>query len=203
VFAGILTRLPLRLTSTLYGHLRLLFKAAKGSEMKIKKIKNHGIIRWRVNDPRGINGKRQRKFFETKEAAERFTRQKDADRKAKTRRRRLIPIPTQLRAWLDCSREIGGKLPAVNYADKFKRTLENAGLRAEWQQNALRHSFASNHYAKSRNENETAALMGDSPQLLFKHYRELVRPTDAEAFFRFMPPPDALARARCRRVPER
>jgi hypothetical protein len=78
MFAGILTRLPLRLTSTLYGQLRLLFKAAKGSErqrMKIKKIKNHGIVRWRVNDPRGINGKRQRKFFDTKETAEIFIRQ--------------------------------------------------------------------------------------------------------------------------------
>jgi integrase len=78
--------------------------------------------------------------------------------KAKTRRRRLIPISAQLRAWLSCARKIGVKMPTVNYADKFKRTLEKAGLRAEWPQNALRHSFASYHYAKNRNENETAAL---------------------------------------------
>jgi integrase len=63
--------------------------------------------------------------------------------KAKIRRRRLIPISTQLRAWLECACETGGKLPAINYADKFKRTLEKAALRAEWPQNALRHSFAS------------------------------------------------------------
>ena len=47
MFAGILTRLPLRLTSTLYGLLRLLFKAAKGSErqrMKIKRIVNHSAL---------------------------------------------------------------------------------------------------------------------------------------------------------------
>ena len=123
--------------------------------------------------------------------------------KAKTRRRRLIPISAQLRAWLDCSREIGGKLPAVNYADKLKRTLEKAGLRAEWPQNALRHSFASYHYAKHRNENETAALMGNSPQMIFAHYRELVRPADAEAFFRIMPPPDARARAHAARANRR
>jgi hypothetical protein len=89
-------------------------------------------------------------------------------------------------------------LPAVNYADKLKRTLEKAGLRAEWPQNALRHSFASYHYAKFRNENETAAIMGNSPQMVFGHYRELVRPAEAEAFFRLMPPPSALARARAR-----
>jgi len=47
--------------------------------MKIKKTVHHGKIRWRVNDPHGTGGKRQRKFFETKEAAERFARQKTAD----------------------------------------------------------------------------------------------------------------------------
>jgi hypothetical protein len=40
--------------------------------MKIKKVVHHGKIRWRVNDPKDANRKRQRKFFETKEAAERL-----------------------------------------------------------------------------------------------------------------------------------
>ena len=120
--------------------------------------------------------------------------------KAKTRRRRLVPVSAHLRAWLDCTRAIGGKLPAVNYADKFKRALDKSRLRAGWPQNALRHSFASYHYARHRNENETAALMGNSPQMVFAHYRELVRPAEAEAFFGIMPPPDALARAEAARV---
>jgi integrase len=120
--------------------------------------------------------------------------------KAKTRCRRLVPISSHLRAWLDCCRVIGGKLPSINYADKFKRALEKAKLRANWPQNALRHSFASYHYAKHRNENETAALMGNSPQMVFAHYRELVRPAQAEAFFALLPPPDALARARAARA---
>ncbi|HXB57987.1 MAG TPA: hypothetical protein VNU95_00375 [Candidatus Acidoferrales bacterium] len=47
--------------------------------MKIKKIVNHGKTRWRVNDPRGTGGKRQRKFFETKEDAEKFARQTFSD----------------------------------------------------------------------------------------------------------------------------
>jgi hypothetical protein len=50
--------------------------------MKISKTMHHGKIRWRVNDPRGTNGKRQRKFFETKEAADRYARQNNADRQA-------------------------------------------------------------------------------------------------------------------------
>jgi integrase len=122
--------------------------------------------------------------------------------KAKTRQRRLIPISPQLRAWLGTSRTVGGTLPALNYADKLKLVLEKAKLRAEWSQNALRHSFASYHFAKFKNENETAARMGNSPQMVFQHYRELVRPADADAFFGIMPPPDAVARAEKARARE-
>ena len=50
--------------------------------MKIKKIVHHGKIRRRVNDPRGTDGKRQRKFFGTKEDAEKFAEQQKADRHA-------------------------------------------------------------------------------------------------------------------------
>jgi integrase len=112
---------------------------------------------------------------------------------AKTRRRRLNKITPQLRAWLDLARAAGGKLPALNYADKFKLILEKAGLRQKWDQNALRHSFASYHFAKFKNENETAALMGNSPQMVFQHYRELVRPEIAEKYFAIMPPADGTA----------
>ncbi len=36
--------------------------------MKITKVKHHYQIRFRVNEPNGPNGKRQRKFFDTREA---------------------------------------------------------------------------------------------------------------------------------------
>jgi len=114
---------------------------------------------------------------------------------AKTRRRRLNQITPQLRAWLDIARTIGGKLPAINYADKLKLILEKAKLRQEWDQNALRHSFASYHFALFKKENETAALMGNSPQMIFQHYRELVRPETADKYFAIMPPADADSRA--------
>lgn len=120
--------------------------------------------------------------------------------KAKTRQRRLIPISSQLHAWLKTSREVDGKLPALNYADKLKLVLDKAKLREEWSQNALRHSFASYFFAQSKNENETAQRMGNSPQMVFAHYRELVRPADAEAFFAIMPPSDAVERAKAARV---
>ena len=43
-----------------------------------------------------------------------------AIRERKTRQRRLIPISAQLRSWLDTARVIGGKLPAINYAEKLE-----------------------------------------------------------------------------------
>jgi len=55
--------------------------------------------------------------------------------------------------------------------------------------------FCSYHYAQHKNENETAVLMGNSPQMVFQHYRELVRPEAAAKFFAIMPPADALKRA--------
>jgi hypothetical protein len=50
--------------------------------MKLTKITNHGKTRWRVNDATGLNGKRQRRFFESKEDAEIFVRQQKADQRA-------------------------------------------------------------------------------------------------------------------------
>jgi integrase len=121
--------------------------------------------------------------------------------KAKTRQRRLVPVSTQLAAWLKTASEIDGKLPSINYADKLKLVLGKSKLRADWPQNALRHSFASYFFAQSKNENETAQRMGNSPQMIFQHYREMVRPAAAEEFFAIMPPADAEKRAEVARKP--
>lgn len=115
--------------------------------------------------------------------------------KAKTRRRRLVPITAQLRAWMEFAREAETPLPASNFNNRFTRLVKHAGLHATLPQNAMRHSFASYHFAKHRNENETAAIMGNSPQMVFAHYREMVRPSEADAFFALLPPADGVKRA--------
>jgi hypothetical protein len=53
------------------GHQRAP-KGTKEITMKIAKVIHHGQTRYRVNDPSGSDGKRQRKFFETREAAESY-----------------------------------------------------------------------------------------------------------------------------------
>jgi hypothetical protein len=52
----------------------------------------------------------------------------------------------------------------------------------------LRHSFASYHLAHFRNANGLALELGHTDaNLLFKHYRELVEPSEAAKFWAIAP----------------
>jgi hypothetical protein len=56
-----------------------------------------------------------------------------------------------------------------------------------WKREALRHSFLSYRVADIQNMAQVALEAGNSPQIIFKHYRELVRPKAAKAWFGLMP----------------
>ena len=56
-----------------------------------------------------------------------------------------------------------------------------------WKHNALRHSFISYRVADIQNMAQVALEAGNSPQMIFKHYRELVRPAEAKAWFAIEP----------------
>ncbi len=114
-------------------------------------------------------------------------------RKAKTRRRRLIDLTPQLRAWLAAARKAGAERPPVGWQKKWAALRRAAGLLVDWPQNAMRHTFASSHLAKHRNPQDTALLMGNPPQMLFAHHRELVRADDGDTFFGLLPDAAAVA----------
>ena len=57
----------------------------------------------------------------------------------------------------------------------------------QYPHNGLRHSFGSYHFAHHQNENKTAAEMGNSPQMLLQHYRELVSPEEAAKYWAITP----------------
>ena len=63
---------------------------------------------------------------------------------------------------------------------------DRAGLR-DWPQNAARHSFASYHLAQHQDAAKLALEMGNSPAMVFGHYRELVKTKDAEKFWSIRP----------------
>jgi integrase len=56
-----------------------------------------------------------------------------------------------------------------------------------WKHNGLRHSFISYRLAAVQNTAQVALEAGNSPQTIFKHYRELVQSKDAEAWFGLAP----------------
>ena len=58
-----------------------------------------------------------------------------------------------------------------------------------WRMNALRDSYASYRLAELQDAAKVAFEMGNSPEKLFRHYRELVGPDAAKEWFALMPPP--------------
>jgi hypothetical protein len=60
----------------------------------------------------------------------------------------------------------------------------------QWKQNALRHSFGSYRLPALNDAPKLALEMGNSPAMIFRHYRELVKPAEAEKFWAIMPPND-------------
>ena len=57
----------------------------------------------------------------------------------------------------------------------------------EWKQNALRHSAISYRVAETGDVNCIALESGNSPAMIFQHYRELVTPEDALLWFAIAP----------------
>lgn len=103
----------------------------------------------------------------------------------KTRQRRLVPILPNLREWLmPHKRESGPVCPP-----RHRRKIVRCATRAKvlWKSNALRHSYRSYRIADLQDVAKVALEMGNSPQMLFKHYRELMTPEQATKWFGIKP----------------
>jgi hypothetical protein len=57
----------------------------------------------------------------------------------------------------------------------------------KWKHNGLRHSFISYRVAEIQNTNQVSLEAGNSPAMIFQHYRELVRPAEAAKWFAITP----------------
>jgi integrase len=108
--------------------------------------------------------------------------------KAKTAARRLVPITDNLASWLRPSWSNDGPLWQNTKAMFFKTRLRAAAqARIKWKQNALRHSFISYRLAEIQDVNRVALEAGNSPQMIFRHYRELATPDQARTWFSIAP----------------
>ena len=106
--------------------------------------------------------------------------------KSKTAQRRLVTLQPNLREWLLPLRKHKGTVtPESAFRESFERTRRAAGI-TDWPENALRHSFASYHLAHFRNAAATALELGHhDSRITFAHYRELVKPKEAERYWNF------------------
>lgn len=104
---------------------------------------------------------------------------------AKTASRRIIPISENLAAWL---RPHAGEGLIVKNDEIYRKVTSLARkLEIEWPHNVLRHSYISYRIAKIKNAQEVALEAGNSPTIIFKHYRELATEDDADRWFEIMP----------------
>ena len=107
--------------------------------------------------------------------------------KAKTASRRLAPITENLAAWLAPHALPSGKVATFDNMSK-QLTLylaPQAGMK--WKHNGLRHSFISYRLADIKNMAQVSLEAGNSPQMIFKHYRELVDGHQAQEWFGIAP----------------
>jgi integrase len=123
---------------------------------------------------------------------------------AKTKRRRLVKIEPNLAAWLaPLAQPAGPVAPTSALRDRLDAARRRAGfgtpgtetpaekkakvkLKA-WPQNAGRHSFGSYWLAEHQDAAALALQMGNSVQMVFSHYREIVQPKDAARFWSIAP----------------
>ncbi len=105
---------------------------------------------------------------------------------SKTRSRRLVPILDALRAWLTPVACVAGPVIGRNLRKRHEKARQRAGV-TDWPDNAMRHSFVSYRLAATGNAARTALESGHDQAVLFAHYRELVRPKEAERFWSIRP----------------
>jgi len=125
--------------------------------------------------------------------------------KAKTAARRLVPITDNLAEWLKPYATDSGsvanfeswwnQLPktvdAVN--EKRKQVATERGMDEgtvkpfTWRHNGLRHSFCSYRLAAIKNAAQVALEAGNSPTMIFKHYRQVVTEVEAARWFAIVP----------------
>lgn len=114
--------------------------------------------------------------------------------KAKTASRRVVPVCDALVAWLAPYADRQGKVWPGSHEDFYKAqhntaaaTKSDGKTAVRWKPNALRHSYASYRFAQIGDAGRVAGELGNSAAVVHRHYRELVKPAEAERWFSLRP----------------
>lgn len=111
----------------------------------------------------------------------------------KTASRRVIPLPENAIAWIAplIPTKASGRISRHEHPDyQGEHLAETAqALGIQWVRNGLRHSWCSYRLAVTKNAALTAHEAGNSPQILHRHYNELVTEAEAKEWFSVAPEP--------------
>ena len=122
--------------------------------------------------------------------------------RSKTAGRRIVPIHDNLAAWLTPYALRQGKIwrgTHKGFYDAQRETAAATEVKADmeksipahkpvrWKANALRHSYASYRFAQIGDAGRVAGELGNSAAVVHRHYRELVKSSEAEKWFSVKP----------------
>jgi integrase len=113
---------------------------------------------------------------------------------AKKRSRRVVEINDTLAAWLPlCAKTKGPVVPLDSNRTLYARLakLATAAGLEKWPDNGLRHSCASYSLALTGDAVKVAYQLGNSADMIHRHYKALVTAADAKRFFELRPAADA------------
>jgi hypothetical protein len=105
-------------------------------------------------------------------------------------------LPANLLAWLTPHATKKTPLRGVNWRRDFDAVKAAAGWGAKskeqpelkpWTQDIMRHTAISNHLAHYQHEGKTATWAGNSPDIIQRHYKGLVKQSEAVEFWSIAP----------------
>ncbi|MFN7287035.1 MAG: tyrosine-type recombinase/integrase, partial [Verrucomicrobiota bacterium] len=100
---------------------------------------------------------------------------------AKTASRRVVPITDNLASWLAPLPRRCRVVPSCTQHKEITALAKSLGI--PWPRNVLRHSFISYRIAIVKSADQVALEAGNSPAIIFRHYRELTTEETAKEWF--------------------
>jgi len=118
------------------------------------------------------------------DVGEKYIRIRGAERRTKSTR--LVEIQPNLQGWLKTLRQPRGRVvPFANVCNPLTRLVRKAEIIQK--HNGLRHSFGSYRLAIVQDAAKVSFEMGNSPKMVFEHYREIVTPEQGQRWFATIP----------------
>jgi integrase len=105
---------------------------------------------------------------------------------AKTKKKRMVPITPNMKAWLLPVARSRGPVAPDNVDEAKKQTYKRAGI-TTWTHDATRHSFGTYEMARTKNIGLVSEIMGNSPGVVKRHYQTAVEFELGDEFFAIMP----------------